>query len=154
MDEAAPRDPLEAVAGYVSAFGVAARPVREAIAALTEGPHTLDDLITSSGLSRRAVEGLLTHLDGDLDGAVTQPGGAAIRPDRVAAYRERFDHEQLGRTRLTDWAWSRRGDLTSITEWMAALVDGAPAPCVRWTTSVRRHRRSRGARCGSTATTT
>lgn len=117
-------DPLEQVAAYVVGFGASSRRVRELVVALTEDTWTLDALIATSALPRRAVEGLLENLDGDLHGT---PRGMTIRPDRVPPYRERF---AAGRRehRLPDPLTGRVATVPDVLAEMERLVDAAPAP--------------------------
>lgn len=121
MDE----DSLEQVSAYVARFGVAARPLREAVAALIRGPQTVGDLVTSSGLPRRSVEGLLEALDGDVERG---PQGMVLRPERAPSYRERFALPQLERTRLPDPLAGRLADNPALAATMERFVAAAPAP--------------------------
>lgn len=118
-------DPLDRVSAYVARFGIAARPLREAIAALTERPWTLDGLVATFALSRRTVEGLLDAAGGDLERG---PSGMSIRAGRVPAYRERFRAAELQRTRLPDPLAQRLAGSPELLATTRRLAAAAPAP--------------------------
>lgn len=118
-------DPLEQVSAYVEGYGVAARPLREAIAALSAYPLTLDALVARFAVSRRAVEGLLDAAGDDVEHG---PHGVAIHPDRVAAYRERFRAEEAERTRLPDPLDQRLAAMPELLRTTQRLAAAAPAP--------------------------
>ncbi len=92
-------DPLERTEQLVSAAGAHARPLREIIALLADGPHTLASLVRLSAVSRRGVEAVLDAIDTDL---ITGEDGMRLRPDRAQSYRDRFGYQQLQRVRLAD----------------------------------------------------
>lgn len=153
-------DPIEAVAELVARHGAYARPVREVVAALTDRPWTLDELVPTLAVPRRTVEEVLDALGPDLAAGtaraahpaecagtapaadlargarttpVARPGAAAgpalvIRPDRVAAYRDRFGYPQLRRTALADPLADRLAAAGDLTATLAALRAGAPRP--------------------------
>jgi hypothetical protein len=122
----------DAVAELLAGYGVAGRPVREAVAQLTERPWTTADLVAATGLPRREVEALLRALGGDLTGLGDDPAGAAgavaIRPELVPAYRDRFGYHQLHRTALDDPLARRLADRGDLRDRIAQLVSGAPPP--------------------------
>lgn len=90
---------LESVWRLVTERGVLGRPLRRAIALLTEQPRSVEDLVHACALPRRSVEGLLAAIGGDLD---VERGRLYIRPGRVAAYRLRFGYEGLRRSQPAD----------------------------------------------------
>jgi Branched-chain polyamine synthase A C-terminal domain len=112
---------LELLAGY----GAAGRPVRQAVARLTERPWAPADLVAATGLPRREVEALLRALGDDLAEA---GGAAAIRPELVPAYRDRFGYRQLHRTALDDPLARLLADRGDLRDRIAHLVAGAPPP--------------------------
>lgn len=106
-------DPLVAAADIIAGFGVAGRKPRQLVAMLTDGPHTLAELIRDCALPRVTVEALLRAIDPDLEQVA---GEVRIRADRTTAYRERFAYNQL----------------SSSTEAMVqALTSAAPAELAR-----------------------
>ena len=92
-------DSLDAVAVIVAKFGVGNRRLREALAMLAERRQTVESLVRASALPRRTVESLLQAADRDLD---KNAGGAVIRADRAAAYRDRFALDRLRRSQVAD----------------------------------------------------
>ncbi len=110
---------MEALEALVRSYGAHARPVREVIAALTEGAWTLAALVQATAVPRRTVEDVLAALGADLatDGR--------ILPERAGAYRERFGYDQLRRTSVPDPVTARLDkDLCVALE---DLVARAPA---------------------------
>jgi N4-bis(aminopropyl)spermidine synthase len=110
----------EVVAEVVAGFGIAGRRVREAIALLTGGPRSLDDLIRECALPRRTVEALLRAAEPDLD---RDGGGVVIRADRLDAYRKRFATADLLASRPADPV-AARPDLVAAAR---ADIEAAPA---------------------------
>lgn len=118
-------DPLERVSAYVAGYGIAARPLREAIAALTERPLTVDALVATFALSRRTVEGLLDAAADDIERG---PRGVTIRANRISAYRERFHVAQLERTRVPDPLGQRLAATPELLPTLQRLAAAAPTP--------------------------
>jgi N4-bis(aminopropyl)spermidine synthase len=111
---------LSAVAEFVAGFGAANRAVRAAIGLLTERPQHLDDLIRTTGLSRRAVEQLLDLMAPDL-----APGGRAyVAGHRISAYREAFGYAHLVATEPPD-PYAGRLD-SSLLQTLTMLTAEAP----------------------------
>lgn len=83
---------MRAVTELIASFGVAGRPLREAVARLTEAECSLADLVRHTTLPRRTVEDLLhacaadLHRDGDRQRIVA---------DRVDDYRAAIDYRGL-----------------------------------------------------------
>jgi hypothetical protein len=76
---------MDALVRYIAGYGVAARPLRHAVALLTDRAYPLDELVRATALPRRTVEEVLAAIGSDLvDGR--------IRPDFVEAYRARFGY--------------------------------------------------------------
>ncbi|TDD72351.1 putative methyltransferase [Jiangella aurantiaca] len=122
MEPSRSTDTTDRVADLVSGLGVAARPLREALAALVAGPVTLDDLIRRFAVPRRLLERLLDALSGDLE---TTGGHHTVRTGARTAYRKRFALDRLDRLALpgpTD-APSVAGDMARR---IADVVAGAP----------------------------
>jgi N4-bis(aminopropyl)spermidine synthase len=119
-------DGLEAAAEVVAGFGVGKRRLREAMAMLTDGRQSIESLVRGCALPRRIVESLVRAADPDLDHG---EGGFVIRPDRLAAYRDRFAVDQLRRDLIADPYEARlaaHGALVAQAE-----VDIAAAPAAR-----------------------
>lgn len=128
-DRPAPADdePLAAAARVIAAFGVGGRPLREAVARLTERACTLEELIHDTGLSRRTVEELLAAIGADL----VRPGGdgdpaVTIAPGRRAGYRRMCRYDQLVRTRPADPLGERMAAMADLVAGMAELIAAAP----------------------------
>lgn len=85
--EPAAPEPIDAVAAFLAAAGARARRLREILALLTEGAHTLDDLIRAPAVPRRTVEELLTAAGNDVD---TGNGTYRLAPTARHRYRDRF----------------------------------------------------------------
>lgn len=136
-------DPVEATGAYIARHGVAARPLRDVIAALADPaaePAPVDELVPRFALSRRTVEGLLDALDDDLQHT---DKGVVICPERAKAYRERFATSSLstpatrtgatGPVRDVGGLDSPRVDApgTRLVADTRRLVETAPAPLPR-----------------------
>jgi hypothetical protein len=123
---------VDAVAELLAGYGVAGRPVRQAVARLTERPWTLADLVAATGLARREAEALLRALGDDLtglgDGLAGAADAVAIRSELVPAYRDRFGYRQLHRTALDDPLARRLADHGDLLDRIARLTAGAPPP--------------------------
>ncbi|HEU0089046.1 MAG TPA: bis-aminopropyl spermidine synthase family protein [Pseudonocardiaceae bacterium] len=117
-------DPLEAVAEVVAGFGVNARPLRQVLALLTEGPQTLDELVRACAVPRRTVEALLRAAEPDLD---QRAGAVWVRPDRVAAYRHRFGYAQLADSAPVDPLGARLAACAALVRQTAGDIAAAPA---------------------------
>ncbi|WP_295145579.1 bis-aminopropyl spermidine synthase family protein [Saccharopolyspora sp.] len=117
------RDALQNAEQLVSAAGAHARPLREIIALLTEGPHTLASLVRLSAVSRRGVEAVLEAVGPDL---ITGEDGIRLRPDRAESYRERFGYQQLRRVRLADPLAPALERHRSTIDEMDRLIAAAP----------------------------
>lgn len=91
--------PLDAVADLVESFGAYARPLRHAIALLTENDHTVESLVVNTTLPRRTADRLVRDLGGDVS---RHDDAVSIRADRVGVYRKRFGYDELQPTRLGD----------------------------------------------------
>lgn len=115
---------MDAVADLVAGQGVGRRRIREALALLTEQPHTLDGLVRTCALPRRTVEALLRAAGPDL---VEDADGFAIRADRVAAYRDRFALDQLRRTAVPDSFAAPLAVHADLTAQLDADIAAAPA---------------------------
>lgn len=118
-------EPFDAVDHLVGGFGAYARPVRQAIALLTEGNHTLDSLIIATGLPHRTADALLNALGEDLD---RRGDVLAVAAERRSAYRERFGYEQLRRTAFPDPIGERLASNSSLVAELRRLVAAAPRP--------------------------
>lgn len=116
---------MEEVERIRTAAGAHARPVREIVALLTEGPQSLVGLIRASAVSRRGVQAVL---DAARDDLVEDVSGVRLRPDAVAAYRERFGYVQLRRTAAGDPLAARLAEHAGLVAEVAELVAGAPEP--------------------------
>lgn len=83
---------MRAITDLIASFGVAGRPLREAVARLTEAECSLADLVRHSALPRRTVEDLLHACAADLrrDGDRQR-----IAADRVDDYRAAIDYQGL-----------------------------------------------------------
>ncbi|MGH3810982.1 MAG: bis-aminopropyl spermidine synthase family protein [Pseudonocardiaceae bacterium] len=117
-------DPLEAVAEVITGFGVNGRPLRQVLAMLTEGPQTLEDLVRTCAVPRRTVEALLRAVGADLD---ERPGAVQVRPDRVTAYRQRFDYAQLRDSEPVDPLGTRLAAFGPLVTQVAGDIAAAPA---------------------------
>ncbi len=118
-------DGIEGVAALVAAAGVGGRPLREAIARLSEGPQHLDDLVRDCALPRRTVEALLRAADVDL--RPSSGGRVALADGAVIAYRKRFGHDELRRTALADPFAKQLTAHHALTTRLAGMIDAAPA---------------------------
>ncbi|WP_116948036.1 bis-aminopropyl spermidine synthase family protein [Jiangella endophytica] len=115
-------DPIDRVADLVSGLGVAARPLRETLAALVAGTVPLDDLVRRHAVPRRLVERLLDALGGDLE---THGDRSTVRAGARSRYRERF-----GLDRLTPPVLPEPADALptgEVARQIAEVVAGAPA---------------------------
>ncbi|WP_322779627.1 bis-aminopropyl spermidine synthase family protein [Frankia sp. Cas4] len=136
----------------VADYGAQARPLRRVVALLTERPWTIGDLVRASGVARRTVEEVLACLTGDLEGQrarddrqIARPeaavpgvlredpatssgaaGAVMISPQLVAAYRDRFGFDELGRTALSDPLAARLTAHRALVDTMDDLVAAAP----------------------------
>ncbi|WP_322753794.1 bis-aminopropyl spermidine synthase family protein [Frankia sp. Cas3] len=136
----------------VADYGAQARPLRRVVALLTERPWTIGDLVRASGVARRTVEEVLACLTGDLEGQrarddrqIARPeaavpgvlredpatssgaaGAVMISPQLVAAYRDRFGFDELGRTALNDPLAARLTAHRALVDTMDDLVAAAP----------------------------
>src|SRR4051794_40788440 len=116
---------LEAVAALVAEAGVGGRPLREAIARLSEGPHHRDDLVRECALPRRTVEALLRAAEPDL--RPSSGGRVALADHAVIAYRTRFGHDELKRTALADPFAAQLSAHHALSTRLAGMIDAAPA---------------------------
>jgi hypothetical protein len=123
-DRDKPDEPGAGAAAMVAAYGAHARPLRELIAALTEGPRPLAALVRETATPRRTVEELLAALGDDL---VETAGGYAVAPDLREGYRRRFGYDQLRRTALADPLAGRLAAAGDLRAELARLVAAAPA---------------------------
>ena len=112
------------MAAQIALAGIAGRPLRQVIALLTDGPQPLETLILASGLPRRSVESLLQAAEPDLE---EHPGGLRLRPERVAAYRERLGYSQLSRSEPDDPLGRRLAASVSLLAQAEADIAAAPA---------------------------
>jgi len=119
-------DPLAAVAQVIAGFGVGARPLREAVARLTEHEHTLAALVRDTGLSRRTVEELLAAIGPDLVRTGGPEPAFTIAPGRRAAYRALCRYDRLAATRPADPLAARLAESAGLVARMAELVAAAP----------------------------
>jgi N4-bis(aminopropyl)spermidine synthase len=117
-------DSLDAVTKLVAEFGVRKRQLRAALAMLTERRQTVESLVRASALPRRTVESLLRAADRDLD---SNADGALIRPDRAAAYRDRFAIGQLRRSQVTDPLETQLAAQRALIAQTDADITAAPA---------------------------
>lgn len=85
-------EPLDAVTALVEAAGALARPLREVLALLAAGSHTLDDLVRTPAVPRRTVEELLAAAGGDID---TAGDAHRLAPAVRHHYRDRFALDAL-----------------------------------------------------------
>ena len=121
-------EPLAAAERVIAGFGVGGRPLREAVARLTERPYPLEALIRDSGLSRRTVEELLAAIGPDLVRHGTGDAAEyAIAPGRRAAYRAMCRYDRLAATRPADPLADRMAASADLVARMAGLVAAAPA---------------------------
>lgn len=127
---------LRAVAAHVAHEGIAARPLRQVIALLTDEEQTLETLVHASGLPRRTVESLLLAMEPDLAGSPAsagtpalagQPGGLRLAENRVSAYRERFGYQQLKQSQLADPLGRRLAAAAAARRQAEADIAAAPA---------------------------
>jgi predicted methyltransferase len=116
---------LDTVANTVRAAGIGGRPLRRALAALTEQPQTLAALVRTCALPRRTVEELLEALGDDL---VRDGSTMAIRPDLVDAYRKSFGYDQLSLTEPADPVGGRLAAERDALRWLREVVRAAPPP--------------------------
>ena len=117
--------PIDALGELVAARRPDSRRLRRLVALLTTEPLDLAALVQRSTLSRRTVEEVLDAAAGDL---VCRGATMRIRPDKVAAYRERFGSDQLTRTEPADPFAERLAAAAPIVTAMAELIGAAPSP--------------------------
>ncbi|MBB1246059.1 bis-aminopropyl spermidine synthase family protein [Streptomyces durbertensis] len=122
--------PIERVAALVAAYGAHARPLRELLVTLDgargeQRAHDLASLVRVTALPRRTVEEMLDALGADLAGD-GDGDGHTLRPERAAAYRERFRLDQLAATALTDPLAARLAEQAPLVERIAGLISAAP----------------------------
>ncbi len=117
--------PLTALTELVAARRPDSRRLRRLVALLTGEPLDLAALVQRSALSRRTVEEVLQAAAGDL---VRQGAAMRIRPDAVAAYRERFGAEQVARTEPADPLAGRLAAAAPVVVSMEKLIAAAPGP--------------------------
>lgn len=87
MDNAQPPTPIEAVRALHAEYGLLGHHVRRVLAELASGPHSLDELIRRTGVSRRTVEQVLTAVGDDLD----ESGGVhRIKDSLLPLYRQEW----------------------------------------------------------------
>jgi hypothetical protein len=115
---------MDAVAEVVAGFGVDKRRVQQALAMLTEGPQTVDGLVRGCALARRTVESLLRAADPDLDKSA---GGASVRADLTAAYRDRFGIDRMRRGQVPDPYQARLAAHGALVARVGADIAAAPA---------------------------
>ena len=115
---------LDAVAAVAGELGVGKRPLRQALALLTERRQTADDLVRACALPRRTVDALLRAAAGDLD---ADAGGFLIGPDLAEGYRERFALAELGLTRLSDPFQAQLAAHAGLVRQAGADIAAAPA---------------------------
>jgi AraC-like DNA-binding protein len=116
---------LTALTELVAARRPDSRRLRRLIALLTGEPLDLAALVQQSALSRRTVEEVLQAAAGDL---VCHGAAMRIRPDAVAAYRERFGAEQVTRTEPADPLAGRLAAAAPVVVSMEKLIAAAPGP--------------------------
>jgi hypothetical protein len=116
-------DPIDAVAESVAKWGVSGRRLRLAVAMLTDGARTLEEVVRDCALPRRAVEALLRDAGPDLDQTAD---GFMVRQDRVAAYRERFGYAQLRATEPSDPQAERLKACADLVTRIAGDIAAAP----------------------------
>ncbi len=112
---------MDAMESLVGSYGAQARPLREVVAALTDRSWTLAALVQATAVPRRTVEEVLAALGDDLSA-----DGLSIRADRRAAYRERFEYDQIRRTATPDPILARM--FPELRAELADLVASAPKP--------------------------
>lgn len=115
-------DAIDRVADLLSGLGVAARPLREVLAALVAGTVPLDDLVRRHAAPRRQVERLLDALGGDLE---THGDRSTVRAGVRARYRERFGLDRLAPLLLPEPAAPLPA--SDVARHIAEVVAGAPA---------------------------
>lgn len=116
---------IDALAQAITTYGVAGRPLRRVVARLTEGPQTLEALVSETAVPRRTVESVMDLLGSDLEEEIS---GFRIRSEKVALYRECIGYEQLKVTGLSDplaAEVTKRGELVGE---VARIIAEAPAP--------------------------
>ncbi|MCM3886190.1 bis-aminopropyl spermidine synthase family protein [Frankia sp. R82] len=116
----------ESLATMLHGYGVHARAPRRVVAALTERPHTLRDLVQDSGLPRRSVEIILQALGDDLHTAAG--GRLVLRAPTIDHYRSMIRYDELRSTTPVDPLATeihRHGDLITT---MHGLIAAAPRP--------------------------
>ena len=86
--DAASAEPISVLADLVARHRPDSRRLRYLIGLLTEEPLDLAALVERSALPRQTVQAVLSAAAGDL---IRDAGQAAIQPDRVQAYRQRFE---------------------------------------------------------------
>jgi hypothetical protein len=121
--DAASAEPISVLADLVARHRPDSRRLRYLIGLLTEEQLDLAALVERSALPRQTVQAVLSAAAGDL---IRDAGQAAIQPDRVPAYRQRFGYDQLARTELADPLAGRLAEVAPIVMAMAALAAEAP----------------------------
>ncbi|MDR7301257.1 bis-aminopropyl spermidine synthase family protein [Haloactinomyces albus] len=144
--EPAASEPIDAVAALLAAAGVRARPLREVLAQLTEGAHTLDDLVRTPAVPRRIVEELLTAAGSDID---VENGTYRLVPAVLHRYRARFALDALTGTPDGPEVLDRVREFVASGPAPAAALDhvtATPETTLRRAEWLRDHYDLRGAR--------
>ncbi|TDD80092.1 putative methyltransferase [Actinomadura darangshiensis] len=119
-----PETPLEAVRELRAGFGIDARRI-DAIGRLLAGGgfHSVEDVVSLTGTSRRTVESVFRALEPDLE---SSGDGKRIAKRHLGKYGEAFGTTEPVAIR-DPWTEAARRD-PAVLAGMAALIDAAPPP--------------------------
>ncbi len=122
----APGAPRDALATLLHDYRVHARAPRRVVAALTERPRTLRELVQETGLPRRSVEEILACLGADLRPAAGER--QVLRPHTVDHYRTMIDYAGLRESTPIDPLAAEIHRHGALVTALHELIAAAPRP--------------------------
>ncbi|CAO5188573.1 putative methyltransferase [Frankia sp. AiPs1] len=116
----------ESLATLLHGYRVHARAPRRVVAALSERPRTLRQLVQDTGLPRRSVEAILHALGEDL--RTVADGRQVLRAETIDHYRSMIGYEELHAATMIDPLAAEIQRHGALVTQMHSLIAAAPRP--------------------------